>query len=116
MGCYLLQPYLFVGEIQRIEYKKGILRIQSSFRHRGVIARQESGKLMVKKITEIAGDTPVICVGDFNSRPDTEQIKAMCSILQDARQVSKMPPYGPEGTSNTGFTYPIKSRIDYIFV
>ena len=97
--------------------KKEFYIFNLHFDHQGVVARQESGKLMVKKITEIAKDTPVICTGDFNSRPDTEQIKAMCSILNDSREVSKMPPYGPEGTSNARFTFPVnRNRIDYIFV
>jgi endonuclease/exonuclease/phosphatase family metal-dependent hydrolase len=86
------------------------------FDHQGKTARIESGKLMVKKIQEIAKDAPVICTGDFNSLPDSEQIQAICSILSDSRRVSKTPPYGPEGTCNTRFTYPVKQRIDYIFV
>lgn len=87
------------------------------FDHQGVIARQESGKLMVKKIKEIAKDAPVICTGDFNSLPETEQIKALSSLLNDTRDVTKLPPYGPVGTS-TGFrfTAPLKNRIDYVFV
>ncbi|MDH6303902.1 endonuclease/exonuclease/phosphatase family metal-dependent hydrolase [Parabacteroides sp. PF5-5] len=88
------------------------------FDHEGVVARQESGKLMVQKIKEIAQDVPVICTGDFNSTPDTEQIKTLSSFLQDSRKISKLPPYGPEGTFNSRFTHPIsnKYRIDYIFV
>jgi endonuclease/exonuclease/phosphatase family metal-dependent hydrolase len=87
------------------------------FDHQGVVARQESGKLMVKKIKEIAKDAPAICTGDFNSTPETEQIKALSSLLNDAYSVTKMPPYGPVGTSNGfRFTAPLKNRIDYVFV
>lgn len=87
------------------------------FDHQGVVARQESGKLMVKKIQEIAKTKPVICTGDFNSTPDTEQIIAMSALLNDSRSVTKMPPYGPVGTSNSfRFTAPMKNRIDYVFV
>jgi len=87
------------------------------FDHRGVEARKESGKLMVKKIKEIAGDSPVICVGDFNSTPETEQIKTMQTLLKDSRQVSEMPPYGPIGTFNSfNFNAPMDEIIDYIFV
>lgn len=87
------------------------------FDHQGVKARQESGKLMVQKIEEIAAGYPVICVGDFNSTPETEQIKTMQSILKDAYQVSEMAPYGPVGTFNSfDFNAPMKNRIDYIFV
>lgn len=87
------------------------------FDHQGEIARKESGKLMVAKINAIAKDAPVICTGDFNSTPETEQIKTLKSVLQDAKAITKMPPYGPEGTFNSfEFTAPMKHRIDYIFV
>ena len=87
------------------------------FDHQGVVARKESGKLMVSKIKEIAKDAPVICTGDFNSTPETEQIKGMASILQDAYSITEQPPYGPVGTTNSfKFTAPMKRRIDYIFV
>ncbi|MGN6495004.1 MAG: endonuclease/exonuclease/phosphatase family protein [Agriterribacter sp.] len=87
------------------------------FDHRGVEARKQSGKLMVKKIKEIAKNSTVICTGDFNSTPETEQIAAMQTVLNDSRNVTEAPPYGPEGTSNGfRFTAPMKKRIDYIFV
>ena len=87
------------------------------FDHQGVVAREESGKLMVKKIREIAGNSPVISVGDFNSTPETVQIKEMQTILRDSYQVTETPPYGPVGTFNAfKFNAPLKHRIDYIFV
>jgi len=86
------------------------------FDHQGVVARRESGKLMVKKIQEIAKDASVILTGDFNSTPETEQIQHIQSLLSDSKQVSQTPAYGPEGTFN-GFKFdaPLKNRIDYIF-
>lgn len=87
------------------------------FDHEGVEARRESGKLMVKKIKEIAQNATVICVGDFNSTPETEQINEMQTLLKDAYKVTQSPPYGPEGTFNAfKFDAPMKHRIDYIFV
>jgi len=87
------------------------------FDHQGIIARIESGKLMVKMIKLIAKDNPVICTGDFNSTPDTEQIKTLSSLLNDSRKVTQSPPYGPEGTFNSRFANPVGAgRIDYIFV
>ncbi|MGD9558836.1 MAG: endonuclease/exonuclease/phosphatase family protein [Mangrovibacterium sp.] len=100
-----------------LENKKDFYFFSVHFDHQGVKARVESGKLMVKKITEIAGAAPVICVGDLNSTPETEQVKTMKSLMQDSYEATKMPPYGPEGTFN-GFNYqaPLNNRIDYIFV
>jgi len=87
------------------------------FDHEGVVARRESGKLMVQKIKEIAGNNLVICTGDFNSTPDTEQIKTMQGPLRDARAITATPAYGPVGTFQ-GFDLaaPLADRIDYIFV
>jgi endonuclease/exonuclease/phosphatase family metal-dependent hydrolase len=97
--------------------KKEFYVFNVHFDHQGVVARQESGKLMVAKIKEIAKDAPTICLGDFNSTPETEQIKGMSAILGDAYALTKMPPYGPVGTTNAfRFTAPMKNRIDYVFV
>jgi endonuclease/exonuclease/phosphatase family metal-dependent hydrolase len=87
------------------------------FDHQGVIARRESGKLMAKKIAEITGGQPVVCTGDFNSTPETEQILTMRSLLNDSYEITRMPPYGPVGTFN-GFKFDARltNRIDYVFV
>lgn len=87
------------------------------FDHQGIVARRESAKLMLQKIAEIAGDGPVICLGDFNSTPETEQIATMQGALRDAYQVSAAPPYGPVGTfNNFKLDAAMTERIDYIFV
>ncbi len=87
------------------------------FDHQGEVARRESAKLMLQKIKEIAGDDTVICTGDFNSTPDTEQIRRMKTVLRDAREVSAEPSYGPEGTFNDfKLDSSLPERIDYLFV
>ena len=87
------------------------------FDHQGEVARRESAKLMLSKIKAIAGDALVICTGDFNSTPDTEQIQRMKTVLRDAREISAEPPYGPEGTFNDfKLDSALPERIDYIFV
>jgi len=82
------------------------------------IAKQESGPLIAQKIKEIAGNLPVICVGDFNSTVETSQIKAMKSILSDAYDISKNGRKGVENTNLGGgvFQGTPKDRIDYIFI
>ncbi len=87
------------------------------FDHQGVEARRQSGKLMVQKIKEIANDAPVICVGDLNSTPETEQVQTMQTLLNDSYRITAMPPYGPVGTFNSfKFDASMENRIDYIFV
>lgn len=105
------------GKFKDLRTKKQFYFFCVHFDHQGVVAREESGKLMVKKIREIAGNSPVISVGDFNSTPETVQIKEMQTILRDSYQVTETPPYGPVGTFNAfKFDAPLKHRIDYIFV
>lgn len=89
----------------------------SHFDHEGVKAREESGKLLLEKIREIAADSPVIATGDFNSTPETVQIQTIKKELKDAYEVSEMPPYGPVGTFNSfDWHAPAKKRIDYVFL
>lgn len=87
------------------------------FDHQGVEARKESSKLLLQKIQQIAGNQPVICMGDFNSTPETTQIQELAAVLQDAYEVSVEPPYGPVGTFN-GFKWEaeMNNRIDYVFL
>ncbi len=105
------------GEFRDLKTTKEFFFFSVHFDHQGVIARRESAKLMVQKIKKIAGDNPVFCVGDFNSTPETEQIITMKTFLNDSRDVSVMPPYGPVGTFND-FNHEamLNDRIDYCFV
>jgi endonuclease/exonuclease/phosphatase family metal-dependent hydrolase len=87
------------------------------FDHQAVEARRQSGILVVEKMKEIAGDAPILFLGDLNSTPDTEQIITIKTFLKDAYEVSEMPAYGPVGTFNSfDFHAPMERRIDYIFV
>ncbi len=97
--------------------KKEFLVFNTHYDHVGVQARIESAKLIKQKIQEIAPKLPVVYTGDLNVTPETEAIATIKSFLNDSKEVSIEPPYGPEGTFN-GFKFnsPLKDRIDYIFV
>lgn len=81
-------------------------------------AKKQSGALIAKMIKNIAGNEPVICVGDFNSTSETDQISDLKKILNDSFEVSLN---GVKGTLNTNLgggnfkDSPI-NRIDYIMV
>lgn len=96
--------------------KKEFYVFNAHFDHQGIIARRESAKLIVAKIKQIAKDAPVILTGDLNSTPETEQVKLIANVLNDAFAVAETKPYGPVGTFN-GFKFdaPLKDRIDYVF-
>ncbi|MGZ8544863.1 MAG: endonuclease/exonuclease/phosphatase family protein [Flavisolibacter sp.] len=92
------------------------------FDHMGKVARKESAKLLLRKISEIAGDVPAIITGDFNAQPHDEPIQVLVDSnnnekLTDTRLVSETPHYGPSGTFNAFGPKEIHEQpIDYIFI
>src|SRR5690606_4894245 len=88
------------------------------FYWRKEIARRQSGPLIAAKIKEIAGDTPAMITGDFNSRPETAQIRDILANLKDAYDATESPRKGVEGTGFKGgvFQGAPGGRIDYIYV
>jgi len=87
--------------------------------HMGVIAREESAKLIIKKIKELAAgkNYPVILSGDFNSKPGEAAADYISQFLKNSRTVSKEKPYGPIDTWNAfQFTKTPDGCIDYIFI
>ncbi len=87
------------------------------FDHRGVEARKQSAALIVKKIKSLTKqELPIVLMGDFNSRPDSDAIGTITSALDDGLVLSKHGLYGPVGTYNSFRPDPaLDGRIDYIF-
>jgi endonuclease/exonuclease/phosphatase family metal-dependent hydrolase len=86
--------------------------------HQGVVARKESSKLILKKIKEIAGKSPVIFTGDFNGSTSTEwyQTIANSGILKDTYNEVKYP-YANNASFNAfGRARQSNDIIDHIFV
>lgn len=87
------------------------------FDHVGIIARENSSKLILEKINTLnPRNFPVVLTGDFNLTDKTEPIKIISKTMSDSFYNCRKPHYGPTGTF-TGFdvnTVP-KDRIDYIF-
>lgn len=99
------------------------------FDHIGKKARRESAKLILHEAHRIAGTSPIVLTGDFNSTPDTEVYAILTgrndddgAYLSDAMQVATYPHYGPLGTYyHHGGGFNVDSgkdgeKIDYIFV
>lgn len=87
--------------------------------HRGVEARKESAKLVLKKIQEmVKKDEIVIFTGDFNVDQNNESYKLLeaSDILKDSYESAEIK-YANTGTFNA-FKPNLKtnSRIDHIFV
>ncbi|MEX2186738.1 MAG: SMP-30/gluconolactonase/LRE family protein [Pirellulales bacterium] len=115
---------------------KALLFANVHFDHRGPKARLESARLLRRKLLEIAGELPIVLVGDFNASPDSPPYKAMIetaasekaaddaadaendkasAVLRDARGLVEKPA-GPNTTWN-GFEKAVAgNRIDHVFV
>lgn len=104
-------------QLQHIKSKKKFYMFNVHFDHQGVVARKESGKLMVQKIKEIAGTEPVLLTGDFNGNRESEWYKTVANsvIVRDSYKDVKYP-YENNSSSN-GFRVPRgMGVIDHIFV
>jgi endonuclease/exonuclease/phosphatase family metal-dependent hydrolase len=97
--------------------KKRFYTFNVHFDHQGVVARKESGKLMVAKIQEIAGQEPVLLTGDFNGGRDSEWYKTLATsgLLTDVFSTVEFP-YANNSSMN-GFKTPRGTTvIDHIFM
>lgn len=88
------------------------------FDHRGVQARLESSRLLLRKIKELASDRPFMLTGDFNVDQTSEgyRILAASGELADAYETAPIR-YALNGTANA-FNPDARtgSRIDHIFL
>ncbi len=94
------------------------------FDHRGRKAREESARLLHHVTAERSSGRSVIVMGDFNADPRSRPYEIVTTgappgspALRDARTISRIPPYGPEGTSGSFNAADRQgNRIDYVFV
>lgn len=86
--------------------------------HVGVVARDESSKLVLEKIREICGNEPVILTGDFNvdQTNNNYHILANSEILKDSYETAQFR-FALNGTFNAfDPNLMTDSRIDHVFV
>lgn len=97
---------------------KKIWVLNTHFDHIGVVARQKSAEIILKKIKELQNKkkAPVILTGDFNSQKSDTWMQPLFENLQEASASSKTEPYGGTATWN-GFNFNEKptQQIDFIF-
>lgn len=85
------------------------------FDHRGENARKNSSRLILEKIEEIAGDEPVVVMGDFNATEGGEPYKILTDRLFDGFYYTENEHEGPESTWNGFNEIKPGHRIDFIF-
>ena len=85
--------------------------------HVGEVARREGTRLLLARISELAGDHPVILTGDFNAAPDSEPYgMVIAGGLRDAMLASRGAHVGPTSTWNGFRAIEPQRRIDFVFV
>lgn len=99
---------------------KEFYHFNSHFDNTGVIAREESAKLLLSRIKIIAQDYPVIATGDFNSSQSSEayRILASSTFCNDSYKWSLQKENANWGTYNNYVysTSPASStRIDHLY-
>lgn len=106
------------GKFRDLKTDKKFFFFSLHFDHKGKIARAESAKLLIKKVKEISGGLPFVCVGDFNAREDSEPMKIIFSdkSFKDSMLECSLPPKSAGGTFHNFTGKPVPHRIDYILV
>jgi endonuclease/exonuclease/phosphatase family metal-dependent hydrolase len=98
--------------------KEKIAVFDIHFDHMGAQSKIESSKLMLAKTKEIAGDEPMIILGDFNQNEESEgyQVLANDERFADAYQTAEFR-YAPTGSmSRFVMDQATNHRIDHIFL
>ena len=92
--------------------------INTHFDHIGQTAREQSAQLIVDRFDQLAGDGPVVLMGDFNVTPDNPVYPVLTegTGLADARLISSTPPRGVAATWNGFRRDELVRRIDFVFV
>ncbi len=106
------------GLFENKEDGKKFMVFNTHFDHVGVKAREESSKLILRKIKELnTEDLPVVVTGDFNLESDSPGVQVILTQMADTHLAAGENAFGPKGTFN-GFEFnkPVERRIDYVFV
>lgn len=108
---------------QNLKDRPAIYFFNTHFDHRGVKAREESAKLIVRKIHELAKDGPVILTGDFNCEEGSAPYRVLFDKQADGSTLlvdpyrAKHPTRGKdEGTFHAFRGGTDGARIDWIGV
>lgn len=101
-----------------------LVHLNTHFDHIGEQARQESARLIRRRLATLANDLPVIVTGDLNADPASipyrvltrDTITAAIAPLRDAFTVSRAGHYGPTSTWTAFRAIEPGRRIDYVLV
>jgi endonuclease/exonuclease/phosphatase family metal-dependent hydrolase len=112
--CYRICSWVY---LQEKKTKKKFYLFNAHFDHEGVLARNESSKLVLQKIREIAKDEPVVFTGDLNGDHNSDWYKSIASsgLLTDTYSRVQHP-YVNNGSFNAFGKQAVGSAvIDHVF-
>lgn len=105
------------GLFQSLQTKQYIWVFNTHFDHISAQAREESAKLIIKKINELnTKKYPVIVSGDFNSKPTEAPSQYMMANMNNARSAGKKILGSADTWNGFQFNKIPEGCIDYIFV
>ena len=113
--CHRMCSWVYFEDLKT---NKRFYFFNTHFDHQGVMARNESSKLILAKLKEIAGDNPVIFMGDLNGDHQSEWYKrVLASKMLNDTFLEAEDPYANNGSFNGfGKRTSSKSIIDHVFV
>ena len=105
------------AQLETLNGKNKIWIFNTHFDHFGKMAREQSAKLLIKKIRNINTDgEPTVVMGDFNALGNSKVIEILKREFKDSMEISEKIHNGPIGTFNNFLPkQEITKRIDYIF-
>lgn len=100
------------------------LHLNTHFDHVGERARQESARLIRRRLASLAAGLPVVVTGDLNALPGSapydiltrEEMPGAAPPLVDAFHATRAPHYGPTATWTEFRAIEPGRRIDYVMV
>ena len=100
------------------------LHLNTHFDHMGEVARQESARLIRRRLAELARGLPVVMTGDLNAVPSSlayrtltrDTVAGAIAPLDDAMSKSRSGHYGPTSTWTAFRAIEPGRRIDYVLV
>ncbi len=105
-------------QLQDRQSRKKFYVFNVHFDHQGIQARKESSKLMLTSIKSIAGNDPVILLGDFNGDHQSEWYNTLANsaVIRDAFKDVKQPYFNNGSFNSFGKSLAHHSVIDHIFI
>lgn len=102
---------------------KVFFHFNTHFDHLGVRSHEESARLLLQRIDQLARRLPVLVTGDFNFIESSKAyqiltVKGLASTdpLRDTKYISEHEHYGPTSTFNDFKALVPNKKIDYVFV